>query len=118
MEHLRGLLLSELAAHAAQASDRQTTTGDLTGQTDVDSVLEREIAEASAVRAADAIADIEQALDRLDKGTYGTCERCDAPIPFERLEAIPHAREVNPLTFLPTPDDLAEAQPRRRGLQV
>ena len=93
MEHLRRLLLSELAAHAAQASDRQTTTGDLTGQTDVDSVLEREIAEASAVRAADAIADIEQALDRLDKGTYGTCERCDAPIPFERLEAIPHARE-------------------------
>jgi RNA polymerase-binding transcription factor DksA len=93
VEHLRALLLRELAAHAAQASDRQTTTGDLTGQTDVDSVLEREIAEASAVRAADAIGDIEQALGRLDNGTYGSCERCEAPIPLERLEAIPHARE-------------------------
>jgi DnaK suppressor protein len=89
---LRSLLLRELAAQTAQASDCRTTISDLTGQTDVDSVLEREIAEASAVRADGAITDIEHALDRLDNGTFGTCDQCDAPIPFERLEAIPHAR--------------------------
>ena len=46
---LRSLLLRELAAQTAQASDCRTTMNDLTGQTDVDSVLEREIAESSVV---------------------------------------------------------------------
>lgn len=36
--------------------------------------------------------EVEQALDRLDQGAYGRCERCDAPIPAERLEARPNAR--------------------------
>ncbi|MDQ3981247.1 MAG: TraR/DksA family transcriptional regulator [Actinomycetota bacterium] len=31
------------------------------------------------------------ALDRIDKGTFGTCERCRNTIPEERLEAIPTA---------------------------
>ncbi len=65
---------------------------ELTGQSDVDSVLEREIAEASSVSAESAAADIRDALDRLDGGTYGSCERCGNAIPIERLEAIPHAR--------------------------
>lgn len=42
--------------------------------------------------AADAIADIADALARIDEGTYGICEACGCPIPFERLEVIPHAR--------------------------
>ncbi len=37
-------------------------------------------------------AELRQALDRLDDGTYGTCERCGEPIPAERLEARPNAR--------------------------
>jgi RNA polymerase-binding transcription factor DksA len=65
---------------------------DLTGQTDVDSLLEREIAEASANHAEDAITDIEDAIEKIDNGTYGTCEHCGAAIPVGRLEAIPHAR--------------------------
>jgi RNA polymerase-binding transcription factor DksA len=32
------------------------------------------------------------ALRRLDDGTFGTCESCEAPIPDERLDAIPYAR--------------------------
>jgi DnaK suppressor protein len=32
------------------------------------------------------------ALERLDDGTYGKCERCGQQIPIERLEAIPTAR--------------------------
>jgi len=92
LPRLRALLLRELGDQAAEASACRTTISTLTGQTDVDSQLEREIAEASEKRAEEAIADIEDAMARLDNGTYGACERCGAAIPVERLEAIPHAR--------------------------
>ena len=36
--------------------------------------------------------DIERALDHMDRGTYGKCERCGQPIAAERLEALPSAR--------------------------
>lgn len=36
--------------------------------------------------------ELREALGRIDKGTYGKCERCGAEIPLERLEAIPTAR--------------------------
>lgn len=36
--------------------------------------------------------EIEAALGRLDRGTYGTCERCAGPIAEGRLEARPTAR--------------------------
>lgn len=32
---------------------------------------------------------IHDALERMDRGTYGRCVVCGAPIPEERLEAIP-----------------------------
>ena len=35
---------------------------------------------------------IEEALDRLDSGDYGTCLSCDEPIPPKRLNAVPWAR--------------------------
>ncbi|GAA0364812.1 TraR/DksA C4-type zinc finger protein [Bacillus horti] len=35
--------------------------------------------------------DIEQALKRMEEGTYGICQKCGEPIPLERLEAIPTA---------------------------
>jgi RNA polymerase-binding transcription factor DksA len=31
------------------------------------------------------------ALDRLDAGTFGRCERCGKEIPEERLKAVPYA---------------------------
>jgi DnaK suppressor protein len=37
----------------------------------------------------DTLRDVEQALDRMDAGTYGTCERCGQPIADERLDALP-----------------------------
>jgi DnaK suppressor protein len=43
-----------------------------------------------------ALGDINWALRRLDHGTYGTCERCTAPIPFERLSILPMARLCMP----------------------
>ena len=36
--------------------------------------------------------DVDVALSKIEKGTYGTCERCGDPINPERLEAIPYAR--------------------------
>jgi RNA polymerase-binding protein DksA len=89
---LRALLLRELGDLATETSTCRTTISALTGQTDVDSQLEREIAEASEKRAEETIADIQDAIARLDNGTYGTCEQCGAAISVERLEAIPYAR--------------------------
>ena len=35
---------------------------------------------------------VEEALDRLDSGDYGTCLSCEEPIAPKRLQAIPWAR--------------------------
>jgi DnaK suppressor protein len=40
----------------------------------------------------DALYEIEEALKRIDAGTYGTCEMSGKAIPHARLEAIPFAR--------------------------
>lgn len=37
-------------------------------------------------------AEVLGALERLEAGTYGTCENCGKTIPIERLEALPTAR--------------------------
>lgn len=41
--------------------------------------------------AADNVRRLEQAVERIEQGTYGRCVTCGAPIPPERLEAIPDA---------------------------
>lgn len=33
----------------------------------------------------------ERALERIDAGTYGTCESCGTAIPVERLEVLPYS---------------------------
>lgn len=38
------------------------------------------------------LGDIENALSRLEAGTYGTCTDCGIPIPQARLEAYPTAK--------------------------
>lgn len=38
------------------------------------------------------LAEVEAALDRIDRNTYGRCERCGRPIRRSRLEALPTAR--------------------------
>jgi DnaK suppressor protein len=89
---LRALLVAELRAHIRRAAEHEATASQLQGQLDVDSMLERELAEAAAARAREAICDIEGAVERVAAGTYGLCEACGAAIPLERLEAIPQAR--------------------------
>jgi len=38
------------------------------------------------------LGDIDNALEKIDKGTYGTCERCGEPVGEDRLAAMPAAR--------------------------
>src|SRR5262252_5940298 len=37
------------------------------------------------------LAEVQQALARIENGTYGICSNCGEPIPEKRLEAIPWA---------------------------
>jgi RNA polymerase-binding protein DksA len=43
-------------------------------------------------QAKDHLAEVDAAMERLEAGTYGTCERCGEPIGEDRLEARPVAR--------------------------
>jgi DnaK suppressor protein len=38
------------------------------------------------------LADIDEALEKIDEGTYGLCEVCEEPIGIKRLELSPTAR--------------------------
>ncbi len=89
---LRSSLIAELALQHELASEHQAMADELTGQPNVESVVGRELAEVARARAVEAVVEIEEALRRMDLGTYGRCERCGAQIAFERLEAIPSAR--------------------------
>lgn len=89
---LRARLVVQQRESVAQAAAHEATARELAGHTDPDSVTERELAEVGAARAREAVREAEEALERLVAGTYGTCEACHAPIPFERLEAIPQAK--------------------------
>lgn len=40
----------------------------------------------------DILNQVNSALERMDDGTFGTCQRCGKPIGEERLEAFPYVR--------------------------
>ena len=83
IEHLRGLLVASRDVHAARLAELAAAH---------DHRVFDAHAAISLTLANDALDDIEHALSRIDASTYGSCESCGAPIPFERLEAIPYAR--------------------------
>src|ERR1700682_1320360 len=47
------------------------------------------------------VADIDQALERIDTGTYGRCVACGELIPAERLQAVPWAALCVPCSAKP-----------------
>lgn len=72
--------LSELSG----ADQHQADVGSETFEREKDlSILEQVEAE---------LTDVARALERINDGTYGTCEACGKPIGDERLEAVPAAR--------------------------
>jgi RNA polymerase-binding transcription factor DksA len=92
---LRDLLLQELSVQTDQAEEQGRAGVEL--RTDPDTAVGQfevdwELAEVMVGWSEEAIEDIEDALARLEDGTYGRCEQCSLPIPLQRLEAIPHAR--------------------------
>jgi len=71
--------LSELAHYDNHPADAATETfereKDLAIDENTDYLLER----------------INRALEKIDEGTYGICDRCGNPIAKLRLDAVPHA---------------------------
>ncbi len=55
-------------------------------------VIERELAYDLSMAEKTVLDDINDALKKIENGTYGICEDCGAPIPPERLKAKPYAK--------------------------
>ena len=54
--------------------------------------FERETAQSLSRHARRLLTEIDDALRRIDEGTFGACESCGQQIDPERLDAIPYAR--------------------------
>jgi DnaK suppressor protein len=98
LEHFRSILLEQLAQHTENVRGDQATALDSMDDGVKDSVdmsvqdVSQELALRLGERESQMVADIDQALMRMDEGTYGTCARCGNPIDERRLEAVPTAR--------------------------
>jgi RNA polymerase-binding protein DksA len=53
--------------------------------------FDREMASTLEENSTNLLTSIDAALERIEVGTYGLCERCGKPIDEERLEALPWA---------------------------
>jgi len=58
----------------------------------VRSSTDRDMAVETLNQQARSIHEIRSALDRIEEGSYGQCERCEEQIPAKRLDALPWAR--------------------------
>jgi len=100
IERFRTMLLEQLRQHSDQVRDNQQAALEMVAADDgvKDSVdmslhdVNQEIALRLGERESQIVADIDQALLRIDEGSYGTCARCGKEIPERRLEALPTAR--------------------------
>jgi DnaK suppressor protein len=54
--------------------------------------FERETAQSLSRHARHLLTEIDDAVRRIDAGTFGDCESCGTAIDLERLDAIPYAR--------------------------
>jgi len=98
LNHFRSILLNELKRHTQNVADEQAMAQDGADDGVKDSVdmsladVNKEIAFRLGERESKMVAEIDQALLRMDEGTYGICERCGKVIDERRLEAVPTAR--------------------------
>jgi RNA polymerase-binding transcription factor DksA len=54
-------------------------------------LYDREFDESLGENAHNVVAEIDEALLRIEAGLYGTCAACGASIPEDRLDAVPYA---------------------------
>lgn len=92
LETLRDDLRSQLEARGAHADDDSIDeSGQETQFADAaQTAAERDKELRLVEKLRDQLTSVDRALERLEEGTYGTCERCGAEIPAERLEALPY----------------------------
>ncbi|MDR2998672.1 MAG: TraR/DksA C4-type zinc finger protein [Microbacterium sp.] len=98
-ENLRRLRAEAAARAESAASALQELVHDREGSNDDDEhdpegvTLSSEWSRLSALAdaAADELRQVDDALARVDAGTYGICAGCGKPIPAERLEVRPFA---------------------------
>jgi DnaK suppressor protein len=64
--------------------------GDLEDQSVTELLIDVDRAEIA--REYDELRDVEVALGRMRRGTYGVCLSCNTPIPYDRLAAYPTAK--------------------------
>lgn len=102
-ERFRALLERERERVAAAIENlHQETPGSIEDETDeppfddhigdvATVTYDREMSYSLEESAENLLAEIDQALGRIEKGSFGRCTRCGKPIAEERLEAIPYA---------------------------
>jgi DnaK suppressor protein len=99
LEHFRGILTKQLRQHTELVRDNQQAALDMIADDGVkDSVdmslqdVNQELQLRLGERESQAVADIDQALLRIEEGSYGICQSCNKAIDERRLEAVPTAR--------------------------
>ncbi|HZH91340.1 MAG TPA: TraR/DksA family transcriptional regulator [Pyrinomonadaceae bacterium] len=99
LEHFRGILTKQLRQHTELVRDNQQAALDMIADDGVkDSVdmslqdVNQELQLRLGERESQAVADIDQALLRIEEGSYGICQACGKAIDERRLEAVPTAR--------------------------
>jgi RNA polymerase-binding transcription factor DksA len=94
LEHERTRLKSEITAVAERPAEYRPTRESYYGNHLADigtDTFEEEKAVALEAHLTGLLAQVQEALDRFDRGTYGICQECGRPIAPERLEALPYA---------------------------
>jgi DnaK suppressor protein len=98
LKHYRSVLEAQLKQHTENVRDEQATAIEGVDDGVMDSLdmslmdVNKEMAFRLGERESQMVADIDQALLRIDEGTYGECARCGKPIDEKRLDAVPTAR--------------------------
>ncbi len=93
-ELLRALTKLERSLTISGASDRardleQDTVGRLSR---IDALQNQGLTKSLAAREQAQLAQLVDALRRIEDGTYGTCAACGGPIPYARLQVFPETR--------------------------
>ncbi len=105
LDEQRALLLDERSVYAGQATDLRAEADSLALEREPGDVqfdeesgeggtvtVDRERNLALSAQASAAVEEIDDALRKIERKTYGACERCHQPIPKARLRALPFAR--------------------------